>query len=74
MIKEQPSLCLGIAALGRTLYVQTLYNHYSPQPDFDLEIAHCSCSVMRIGITYQYWYQMKEDELNSVTMKIIIML
>ena len=31
---------------GRTLYVQTVTIN-SAQPDFDIEISNCSCSVMR---------------------------
>ena len=45
---NEPSLCYRplIAAPGRTLYVQTV-TLYSAQPDFDIEISHCSCSAMR---------------------------
>ena len=45
---NEPSLCyrLLIAAPGRMLYVQTV-TLYSAQPDFDIEISHCSCSAMR---------------------------
>ena len=34
------------------------------------ENPNCSCSVMR-GYCSSFWYQIKEDELNYVTMKII---
>ena len=35
-----------LIALGRTLYVQTVTIN-SVQPDFDIEISNCFCSVMR---------------------------
>ena len=54
---------------GRTLYVQTVTIN-SAQPDFDIEISNCSCSVM-CGHYNSTWCQMKEDELNFVTMKMI---
>ena len=43
---NEPSLCYAVVALGRTLYVQTV-TIYSAQPDFDIDILNCSCSVMR---------------------------
>ena len=58
------------AAPGHTLYFQTV-TIYSVQPDFDIEISHCSCLVMRRYFTANIWCQMKEDELNFVTMKSI---
>ena len=58
-----------IVALGRTLYVQTV-TIYSAQPDFEIEISNCSCSVMR-GLYSSILVPMKEDELNFVTMEII---
>ena len=51
MIKEQSEMLMlypfanSLAALGRTLYVQTVTIN-SVQPDFDIEIFNCSCSVM----------------------------
>ena len=36
----------AVAALGRTLYVQTVTIN-SAQPDFDIEFLNCSCSVVR---------------------------
>ena len=43
---------------------------YSAQPDFDIEI-HIVLTRPCVGITVHYWCQMKEDELNFVTMKVI---
>ena len=39
-------LARPLIALGRTLYVQTVTIN-SAQPDFDIEISNCSCSIMR---------------------------
>ena len=67
---NEQSFCQAVAAPVRTLYVQTV-TIYSAQPDFHNEISHCSCLAMPRPYN-SFLCQMKEDELNFVTMKIIL--
>ena len=63
-----PSLCLAVAALGRTLYVQAvILRNLMLTLKFHIVLAR-----LCVGITAHFWCQMKEDELNFVTMKTIL--
>ena len=67
MLIIEPSLCLAVAAPGRTLYVQAvILRNLILTLKFHIVLAR-----LCVDITAHIWCQMKEDELNFVTIKTI---
>ena len=67
MFNNEPSLCLVVSAPGRTLYVQAVILR-----NLILTLKlHIDLARLCVGITAHIWCQMKEDELNFVTIKTI---
>ena len=65
---NEPSLCLAVAALDCTLYVQAVILR-----NLILTLRfHIVLARLCMGITAHFWCQMKEEELNFVTMKTIL--